>query len=76
MILPTCVTVDASKVGLEAVAPAFTALRDWVVVCVRASTLALGKPLPDVESLSSGQPPLAQLLRSSRNELELLAITL
>ena len=75
MVLVLLVAVQTTEVALEAETPARTALEGRIrsVLFMRVFARAGCPPCVNVETLPPRQPPLPQLLGSSRNERELLA---
>jgi hypothetical protein len=74
MVLPGAVTTDAQKIGDKLTTPTVSAMPQyWVVPIVRTTTLALATPGVDVETFSSGQPPIPDFFRTGGNKVEAFA---
>ena len=78
MILKLLVAANAAKIRLKASTSTFGAFEGSgsFMLLMSVLTFTHGTPRVDIEAFASWQPPLADFLRSSRDELEALTIAL
>ena len=75
MVLPCAITTDAQKIGGKLTAPTVSAMpQHWIVPIVCTTTLALATPGVDVETFSSGQPPITDFFRTGGDKVEAFAL--